>query len=79
MHPAALKLPGFYRRKNKMKKIVLFGLPLIALVFAVACKKAEVAPVTEAPAEVAGTAVEAAPVAVTPAPVEAPKTEKKGK
>jgi hypothetical protein len=65
-----------------MKKIVLFGLPLIALVFAVACKKAEVAPVTEAPAAVAGTAVEtpvAAPVAVTPAPVAAPKTEKKGK
>lgn len=65
-----------------MKKIVLFGLPLIALVFAVACKKAEVAQ-TEAPAAVVGTAVEAtpavAPVAVTPAPVAAPKTEKKGK
>ncbi len=69
-----------------MKKIVLFGLPLIALMFAVACKKQEAAPVTEAPAAVAGTAVEATPAvtpaaapAATPAPVAAPKTEKKGK
>jgi len=71
-----------------MKKIVLFGLPLIALTFAVACKKQEAAPVTEAPAAVAGTAVEATPAvtpatatvaapAVTPAPA-APKA-KKGK
>ena len=72
-----------------MKKIVLFGLPLIALVFAVACKKQEAAPVTEAPAAVAGTAVEATPAvtpaaapvaapAATPAPA-APKAAKKGK
>ena len=75
-----------------MKKIVLFGLPLIALTFAVACKKQEAAPVTETPAAVAGTAVEATPAAtpavapaaapvaapaVTPAPA-APKA-KKGK
>ncbi len=69
-----------------MKKIVLFGLPLIALVFAVACKKQEAAPVTEAPAAVAGTAVEATPAvtpaaapAATPAPAAAPKAEKKTK
>ena len=68
-----------------MKKIVLFGLPLIALVFAVACKKQEAAPVTEAPAAVAGTAVEVTPATaavvtpvVTPAPVVV-KTTKKGK
>lgn len=69
-----------------MKKIVLFGLPLVALVFAVACKKQEAAPVTEAPAAVAGTAVEATPAvtpaaapAATPAPAAAPKAEKKTK
>lgn len=69
-----------------MKKIVLFGLPLIALTFAVACKKQEAAPVTEAPAAVAGTAVEATPAvtpaaapAATPAPAAAPKAEKKTK
>lgn len=81
MYPRALKPAGFYRRKKKMKKIVLFGLPLIALTFAVACKKQEAAPVTEAPAAVAGTAVEATPAATpaTPAATPAPVTEKKTK
>ncbi|MFA6435125.1 MAG: hypothetical protein WCW52_10555 [Elusimicrobiales bacterium] len=66
-----------------MKK-VLFALPLVALVFAVACKKQEAAQ-TEMPAaeQVAGTAVEAAPAAVAApvaAPAEAAKpAEKKGK
>lgn len=71
-----------------MKKIVLFGLPLIALTFAVACKKQEAAPVTEAPAAVAGTAVETTPAATpavtpaaapaaTPAPAAAPKAKGK--
>jgi|GEM_PF-1987662 len=69
-----------------MKKTVLFALPLVALMLAVACKKQE-AVQTEAPAateQVAGTAAEATPAAtpaVTPAPVAAPAktTEKKGK
>jgi len=50
-----------------MKKTVLFALPLVALMFAAACKKQEAAPAVTEP--VAGTAVEAAPVA---APVAAP-------
>jgi len=64
-----------------MKK-VLFALPLVALMLAVACKKQEAA-TTEQPAaqQVTGTAVEAAPAAVaTPAPVTPAKpAEKKGK
>lgn len=63
-----------------MKKTVLFALPLVALMLAVACKKQE-AVETAAPAateQVAGTATEAAPVA-TPAATPAPATEKKGK
>lgn len=63
-----------------MKKIVLFALPLVALMLAVACKKQE-AVQTEAPAaveQVAGTAVEATPAAAPEAaPEKAP--EKKGK
>lgn len=62
-----------------MKKTVLFALPLVALMLAVACKKQEAAQ-TEAPAateQVAGTAVEATPAAT---PAAAPvATEKKGK
>ena len=66
-----------------MKK-VLFALPLVALMLAVACKKQEAAtteqPVTE---QVASPATEAAPAAVaapTPAPVTPAKpAEKKGK
>ncbi len=60
-----------------MKKTVLFALPLVALMLAVACKKQE-AVQTEAPAaaeQVAVPAVEATPAAapaVTPAPVAAP-------
>jgi len=57
-----------------MKKTVLFALPLVALMFAVACKKQEAAPA--AAEQVAGTAVEAAPVAT---PAAAPVAEKKGK
>lgn len=55
-----------------MKKIVLLAIPLIALVFAVACKKQEAAVTTEQPAVEQPAATEAAPEA---APVE----EKKGK
>ncbi len=61
-----------------MKKTVLFALPLVALMLAVACKKQE-AVETAAPAateQVAGTAVEAAPAAT---PAAAPVAEKKGK
>ncbi len=63
-----------------MKKTVLFALPLVALMLAVACKKQEAAQ-TEQPAaaQVAGTAVEATPVAapaVTPAPVATPAPAK---
>ncbi|MDD5208672.1 MAG: hypothetical protein PHV36_04750 [Elusimicrobiales bacterium] len=65
-----------------MKKTVMFALPLVALIMAVACKKQE-AVETPAPAvteQVAGTAAEAAPVAVS-APAAAPvkAVEKKGK
>ncbi len=64
-----------------MKK-VLFTLPLVALMLAVACKKQE-AVSTEQPAaeQVTGTAVEAAPAAVAaPAPVTPAKPAvKKGK
>jgi len=70
-----------------MKK-VLFALPLVALMLAVACKKQEAAP-TEQPAteQVTGAATEAAPVAApavvaapTPAPVAPAKPAvKKGK
>jgi len=69
-----------------MKKTVLFALPLVALMFAVACKKQEAAPAAPATDQVAGTATEAAPAAqaatpaVTPAPAATPvKSEKKGK
>jgi len=58
-----------------MKKSVLFALPLVALMLAVACKKQE----TAAPAaaeQVAGTASEAAPAAT---PAAAPAAENKGK
>ena len=61
-----------------MKKSVLFALPLVALMLAVACKKQE-AVETAAPAateQVAGTAAEAAPAAT---PTAAPVAEKKGK
>jgi hypothetical protein len=61
-----------------MKKSVLFALPLVALMLAVACKKQE-AVETAAPAAteaVAGTAAEAAPAAT---PAAAPVAEKKGK
>lgn len=67
-----------------MKKTVLFALPLVALMLAVACKKQE-AVETPAPAvteQVAGTAAEAAPAAAAaPAAVAAPAkaVEKKGK
>lgn len=66
-----------------MKKTVLFALPLVALMLAVACKKQEAA-APAAPEQVAGTATEAAPVAApaaTPAPAAAPAkaTENKGK
>ena len=57
-----------------MKKTVMFALPLVALMLAVACKKQE-AVQTEVPADqVAGTAAEATPAA---APVA--ETENKGK
>lgn len=71
-----------------MKKTVLFALPLVALMFAVACKKQEAAPAQPEAAQVAGTATEAAPAATpaaapaaTPAPAAAPAkpVEKKGK
>ena len=65
-----------------MKK-VLFALPLVALVFAVACKKQEAAPAQPAAEQVAVPAPEAAPaVAVTPAPAPAMPAKpavKKGK
>ncbi len=57
-----------------MKKTVLFALPLVALMLAVACKKQEAAPAVAE--QVAGTATEAAPVA---APEAAPVAEKKTK
>ncbi len=65
-----------------MKK-VLFALPLVALMFAVACKKQEAAP-TEQPVteQVAAPATEAAPAVATPAPAPATPVkpaEKKGK
>lgn len=65
-----------------MKKTVMFALPLVALMLAVACKKQE-AVETAAPAateQVAGTATEAATPAATPAaaPAAAPAA-KKGK
>ena len=66
-----------------MKK-VLFALPLVALMLAVACKKQEAAP-TEQPVteQMAAPAPEAAPAAVVtpaPAPVTPAKpAEKKGK
>lgn len=57
-----------------MKKTVLFALPLIALMFAAACKKQEAAPaVTD---QVAGTAVEAV---AAEAPAAAPVAENKTK
>jgi hypothetical protein len=62
-----------------MKKTVLFALPFVALMLAVACKKQEAAPaVTE---QVAGTATEAAAPVAAPAaaPAAAPVAEKKGK
>jgi zona occludens toxin (predicted ATPase) len=49
-----------------MKKTVLFALPLVALMLAVACKKQEAA-APAAPEQVAGTATEAAAPAATPA------------
>lgn len=73
-----------------MKKSVLFALPLVALVFAVACKKQEAAPApaaeqpaavqTPAPAATPAAAPAAQPAA-TPAPAAAPAKapEKKGK
>ncbi len=61
-----------------MKKIVLFALPVVALTFAVACKKQEAA-APAATEQVAGTAVETAAPAATPAATPAPATEKKGK
>ena len=76
----------FNRRNNIMRKTVLFALPLVALMLAVACKKQE-AVETAAPAateQVAGTAVEASSAAVAvpmAAPVAAPAKadKKKGK
>lgn len=67
-----------------MKKSVIFALPLIAIVFAVACKKQEAAPAAEQPAAVqteTTTAAPAAAPAATPAPAAAPAKapEKKGK
>lgn len=56
-----------------MKKNVLFALPLVALMFAVGCKKQEAAPVEQAAVE----QTPAAPAAVEAAPA-APATEKKG-
>ena len=74
-------LVNYTRRINKMKK-VLFALPLVALMFAVACKKQEAATAEQPAAEqVAGAATVAAPaVEAAPAPAAAEKpAEKKGK
>ena len=65
-----------------MKKVLL-ALPLVALMFAVACKKQEAAP-TEQPVteQMAAPATEVAPAVVAPAPAPvAPvkPAEKKGK
>ncbi len=83
-----VKPSEFNRRTNIMRKTVLFALPLVALMLAVACKKQE-AVETPAPAateQVAGTAAEAAPAAVAgtaaeAAPAAAPvkAAENKGK
>ncbi len=65
-----------------MKKTIMFVLPLVALMLAVACKKQEAAAPVAAPAateQVSGTAVEtAAPAAAAPAATttEAPKSGK---
>lgn len=65
-----------------MKKSVIFALPLIALVFAVACKKQEAAPAAEqpaavqTPAEQTPAAAPAAAPAATPAPAAAEKKTK---
>ena len=58
-----------------MKKSVIFALPLVALMLAVACKKQEAA-APAAAEQVAGTASEAAPAAT---PAAAPAAENKGK
>lgn len=65
-----------------MKKSIIFALPLIAIVFAVACKKQEAAPAAEQPAAVqteTTTAAQAAAPAAAPAATPAPAAEKKTK
>ena len=71
-------LANHTRRINKMKK-VLFARPLVALMFAVACKKQEAAPTEQQPVteQVAAPATEAAPAAVVATPAPAPVTPAK--
>ena len=61
-----------------MKKTIMFILPLVALMLAVACKKQEAAVAPVAADQVSGTAVETAAPAAAPAAAttEAPKSGK---